>query len=193
MKTIVYLSSVDVYSQAELTTESTPTLPPSLYGLSKLYCERMVSLFAADKGMTCHVLRIGHVYGPGEEKFAKFLPKAIGNIVDGKPVELWGDGSEIRSFIYIDDVAKAIVKAADLRENVGVINVVGGVAVSIRQIVDRLQEISSKPFEIVVREFNGVKRNLVFDNTKLRKYLLPVESDLMSGLRSEYLHIESLR
>jgi UDP-glucose 4-epimerase len=100
LKKLVYISTVDVYEPAEMTTEETPTLPTTLYGWSKLYCERMGSIFAANHGIGCQILRIGHVYGPGEEKFAKFLPSAIMNIATGKAVQLWGDGSEIRSFIY---------------------------------------------------------------------------------------------
>ena len=193
LKKIIYLSTLDVYEQADLTTESTPTRPATLYGLSKLYCERMISVFAEQEHIGCHVLRIGHVYGPGEEKYGKFLPKAIRNIIDNAVVELWGDGSEMRSFIYIDDVVKSVVNAVGLRENVGVINVVSGVALSIRQLVEKLALISEKPFQIVIREFNGPKRDYIFDNKKLKTHLLESETDFDSGLLAEYRYMASLR
>jgi UDP-glucose 4-epimerase len=135
LKKVIYISTIDVYESAELTTEDTLTLPSSLYGWSKLYCERMTAIFAANRGIACQILRVGHVYGPGEEKYAKFLPKAIKRIVAGEAVELRGDGSEIRSMIYIDDVVAAILQACNLPTNVSPINVVGGVPVSSSQSV----------------------------------------------------------
>lgn len=192
LKKIIYISTVDVYEPAALTTEVTPTLPVSLYGWSKLYCERMTAIFAASHQLVCQILRIGHVYGPGEEKYAKFLPKAIKNIVAGNAVELWGDGSEVRSFIYIDDVVAAILQAVSLGEDVGPINVVGGVRVTIRELLDQLIAVSGKSVAITEREFSGVKRNYIFNNAKLRQYLLATETDLGTGLQTEYAYMAEL-
>ena len=125
---VIYISSIDVYAPVVPISELSATQPATLYGWSKLYCEQMMSVFATQKKIAVQILRIGHVYGPGEEKYAKFLPKTIRNIVDGKAVELYGDGTELRSYIYLDDVVKAILAAVGLHDNVGVINIVGGVA-----------------------------------------------------------------
>lgn len=193
LKKIIFLSTLDVYANADgFISESTPTLPASLYGLSKLYGERLVTLSAAERGIASQVLRIGHVYGPGEEKYAKVLPKAIQNIVAGNDVELWGDGNELRSFIYIEDVVTAILKAVTLREEPGVINVVSGNAISIRDLLDKLITIGGHGTRIVRREFSGATRDLVFDNAKLKRYLLPEESDFTLGLQAEFRHIENL-
>ncbi len=192
LKKIIYISTLDVYEPAELTTEATPTVPVSLYGWSKLYCERMTTVFAAKHGLACQILRIGHVYGPGEEKYAKFLPRAINKILAGEPVELWGDGSEVRTLIYIDDVVTAILQAVNLRKDVGPINVVGGVAVSIRALLDQIIAVSGKSVEISEREFGGVTRNYTFDNKKMRQYLLPAETSLSTGLKAEYAYMTGL-
>lgn len=189
LQKIVYLSTLDVYQAAELTTEDTPTVPATLYGLSKLYCERLASLSAAARGVPFQILRIGHVYGPGEERYAKFIPTAIRSILDKGSVELWGDGSDIRSFIYIDDVVQAILNAVSLQEDVGVINVVGGVRMSIRELIDELMAASGRPVRIEARESAAAKRNYIFDNAKLRRYLLPVECDFREGLRAEFDHM----
>lgn len=192
LKKIIYLSTIDVYEAAEFTSELTPTLPLTLYGFSKLYCERMITLFAANNNCHSQILRIGHVYGPGEEKYAKFLPKAIKSVIYNGVVELWGDGTEIRSFIYIDDVIKAIIKAIDLRESPGVINVVSGIPISIRALIDKLIEVSGRKIDIITRDYSGSKRNYIFDNKKLCQYLLDSETDFMSGLQAEYTHMVSL-
>jgi len=192
VRKIIYLSTVDVYEPAQITSEATNTLPATLYGFSKLYCEKIIKFFAAQNNVKCQILRIGHVYGPGEEKYEKFLPKAIRSIIGGGTVELWGDGSEIRSFIYIDDVVTSILKAVRLNEEIDVINVVGGTPVSIRNLIDRLILVSGREVKIIHREFNGAKRDYVFDNSKLRMYLIGAETDFMVGLQAEYDHIAGL-
>ncbi|WP_226455373.1 NAD-dependent epimerase/dehydratase family protein [Pseudomonas sp. AF03-9] len=190
---ILFVSTLDVYASATPISELTPTVPATLYGWSKLYCEQMVSLFAREKKINHTILRVGHVYGPGEEKYAKFLPKTITSILAGGPVELYGDGAELRSFIYIDDVVTALLAAVDLAEQVSVINIVGGTAVSIKTVLDELVAISGRPVEIVRREFSGVKRDFVFDTMLLKKYLLPQETPFLLGLNAEFAYFESLK
>jgi UDP-glucose 4-epimerase len=193
LKKIIFLSTVDVYRNVKGSiSEETLTGPTSLYGLSKLYCERMVTLHGVTYGIPCHVLRIGHVYGPGEEKYGKVLPKAIQNIVAGENVELWGEGKELRTFIYIDDVVTAILNAVELQVDPGIINVVGGTAISIRNLLENLIAIGGRNTRLSQHEFSGESRDLVFDNTKLKRYLLPEECDFATGLRAEFKHIGSL-
>jgi UDP-glucose 4-epimerase len=193
LKKIVFLSTVDVYANVDgPISEATPTMPSTLYGLSKLYCERMVSLYADNRGLALQVLRIGHVYGPGEEKYAKVLPKAIKSIVSGKDVELWGEGNELRSFIYIEDVVTAIFNAVELDEQPGVINLVSGNAISIGNLLEKLINIGGRDIAIVRREFSGVARDLLFNNAKIKNYLLPEETDFAAGLAAEFKHIQNL-
>jgi len=194
LRKIVFLSTIDVYANVDgRISEVTPTMPTSLYGLSKLYGERMVSLYAAERGIASQVLRIGHVYGPGEEMYAKVLPKALQNVVAGNDVELWGEGKELRSFIYIDDVVTAILKAVELKEGPGVINVVGGNPIAIRDLLEKLIAIGGRGTAIVRREISGATRDLVFDNTELKCYLLSEETDFTAGLQAEFRHFENLQ
>ena len=191
LKKIIFLSTVDVYNNFDCPiSEATLTVPTTLYGMSKLYCERMMSLHAAERGIAIQVLRIGHVYGPGEEQYAKVIPKAIERIIAGGDVELWGEGEELRSFIYISDVVTAILKAVELQEEPGVINVVGGNVISIRDLLEKLIAIGGRQTKIVQQEFSGTRRDLVFDNTKLKRYLLPEESDFTTGLKMEFRQVE---
>lgn len=191
LKKIIFLSTLDVYNNLDCPiSEATLTVPTTLYGMSKLYCERMMSLHAAERGIAIQVLRIGHVYGPGEEQYAKVIPKAIERIIAGGDVELWGEGEELRSFIYISDVVTAILKAVELQEEPGVINVVGGNVISIRDLLEKLIAIGGRQTKIVQQEFSGTRRDLVFDNTKLKRYLLPEESDFTTGLKMEFRQVE---
>ncbi len=192
LRRTIYLSTIDVYASCETISESTPTVPISLYGLSKLYCESMMTRYSEQRGVTSHILRIGHVFGPGEEAYQKFLPVAMRRIVKGEKVELWGDGRELRSLIYIDDVVRAIIAALRRPDCASLVNVVGGQALSIRSILDRLIAISGRQVAIVQRETTAKARNYVFDNTRMRTELLAEESDFSESLRAEYLYFKSL-
>jgi len=193
LRKIIYLSTLDVYAPSALTTEETPTVPSTLYGLSKLYCERMIVQHSALADLESVVLRIGHVYGPGEDKYAKFLPRALANIVAGEPVELWGDGSDLRCFIYVDDVVRAILTSIETIENLGIVNVAGGTPISIKCLLDQIIKISGRSVEVISREFSGPGRDMVFDSSKCRQKLLPDETDLLTGLRSEYEYFRNLQ
>lgn len=193
LKRLIYLSTIDVYEPSELITESTPTQPSSLYGISKLYCERMMAEYAKQSGIQCQILRIGHIYGPGEEAYQKFIPQTIRSILKGEDVELWGDGNDLRSYLFIDDVVKAIVSSIDRPEVNETINLVSGNALSIRCILEYLIHISQKHINIVPRESRESRRDYVFDNSRMQRLIPTKETDLLTGLREEYSHIANLK
>jgi len=150
----------------------------------------MIGAYGVGKGISTQILRLGHIYGPGEEKYKKMLPLTINNILLDRPVEIWGEGSELRSFIYIDDVVSSILSSIELRENVGVINVVGGVSLSIRELVEKIIATSGKSVSVVFREAASKGKDFVFDNRLLMKTLLEKETSLDSGLEVEYLYMK---
>jgi len=192
LKKIIYLSTLDVYEVSDVIVESTPVNPASLYGVSKYYCERMIEEYSKSNNIDYQILRIGHVYGPGEEKYKKMLPLTIRNVVNGHPVEIWGDGHELRSFIYIDDVVQAIVKSFELAVNAGPINIVGGHAISISDLVDRVLEISGEKVEVIRRFSDQPAKDFVFDNSKMKKLLKLSESPLNAGLKKEIDYIRRM-
>lgn len=191
LKKIINLSTLDIYgSTTETLSERSEIEPVSLYGSSKLYCEAMVKAFAMQRELEYLNLRIGHVYGPGEEKYKKVLPIAIQNILQDKPLELWGDGSDLRSFIFIQDVVQAIVNSLDAPVKNKDINIVSGVAVSIKELLEKTVKVSGKNVTINQRESNHQKRDLVFDNSLLLTTLLDKETDLLEGLEIEYQYMK---
>jgi len=137
-------------------------------------------------------MRLGHVYGPGEEKYKKILPVAIKNILNNQHVDLWGDGSELRSFIFIDDVVKSIVNALTYPEGGLNINVVSSRQTSILELLNLLMLVSEKHTEIRVIESNHIKRNVIFNNKTLMETVLEEETDLMLGLKSEYEYMKRM-
>jgi len=185
-KKIIFLSTVDVYKSSGILNEESEVLPLSLYGASKLYCEKMIGTYAISKKIKHLILRIGHVYGPGEEVYKKIIPTIMGNVISNQPVQIFGDGSELRSYIHIEDVVSAIVESLTKNLDIDIINVVSGNSISIAQLTNLIINISKKNITINSLPSSTSKRDLVFNNTLLKETLLPSERDFFNCLADEY-------
>ena len=126
-----------------------PAMPEDGYGWEKLFSERMCRHFEEDFGLQCRVARFHNVYGPfgtwdgGREK----APAAIcRKVLDAKhggkhEIEIWGDGSQTRSFMYIDDCLKGIrmIFESDVHEP---LNLGSNELVTVNQLVDMVEDIA---------------------------------------------------
>jgi nucleoside-diphosphate-sugar epimerase len=183
-----YASSACVYAaykQTEIENpglkeeDAYPAMPEDGYGWEKLFSERMCRHFREDFGITTRVARFHNVYGPfgtfdgGREKApAAICRKIINAKLSGKhEIEIWGDGLQTRSFMYIDDCTKGIqaIMNSDIIEP---INLGSDEMVSINQLVDIVEDIAKIK---VKRNYNldapkGV-RGRSSDNTLIKKLL----------------------
>ncbi|PWN65352.1 NAD-dependent epimerase/dehydratase family protein [Chryseobacterium viscerum] len=189
LKKFIYLSTLDVYDNDNIISESTLEKPASLYGHSKLYSEKMVESWGKEYNKSVQILRIGHVYGPGEEAYLKIIPATIHNILAEKPVQIWGTGEELRSFIYIKDIVTAIVNAIQLKD-VGVINLVGSRSISINDLVNTIKQISNEDVTIEKIPAEKKGRDFVFDSSKMNTFLLSKETSLEEGLKEEFEYMK---
>lgn len=177
-----------------------PALPEDGYGWEKLFSERMCRHFEEDFGLQCRIARYHNVYGPlgtytgGREKApAAICRKVIEAKASGKrDIEIWGDGKQTRSFMYIDDCLKGtqMIVESDIREPM---NLGSSELVTVDELVDIVEEIAGVKLR---RTYNlnapkGVNgRNS--DNTKIRQYLRwePCIS-LKEGMAKTFEWIES--
>jgi nucleoside-diphosphate-sugar epimerase len=156
-----------------------PALPEDGYGWEKLFTERMCRHFREDFGLQTRVARFHNVYGPhgtwdgGREKAPAAICRKVleAKLAGRHEIEIWGDGRQTRSFMYIDDCTKGILDIfnSDILEP---INLGSSELVTINQLVDMVEEIAGIKLK---RSYNlnapkGVNgRNS--DNTLIRKYL----------------------
>ena len=189
VKKFIFLSTIDVYNNDLVISEKSLEKPVSLYGQSKLYCEKMIESWGNQNNILIQLLRVGHVYGPGEEEYLKIIPITIKKILSMEAIKIWGDGNELRSFIYISDLVSAIQKSIALKGNIGVTNLVGDNAISINELVYKIDEISKRKniIEKVPNKLPG--RDLVFNNSKMKKYLLNDFISLEKGLLLEFKYM----
>jgi UDP-glucose 4-epimerase len=189
LENIVFLSTLDVYEDSAILSESSAINPSTLYGLSKYYSERIVENWAHSLGINHQILRIGHVYGPGEEAYKKLIPATMQKLLNNDAIEIWGDGSDLRSFIYIDDVITAILASLEVN-GLGPINVVGGYPVSILEVVNKILTVSKKRADIKYLSGNSIKKDFIFDNSLMLRHLLSSETPLLLGLENEWNNLK---
>ena len=188
VKRYFYASSACVYAADKQTSENVtalqeadayPAMPEDGYGWEKLFSERMCRHFREDYGLAARVARYHNVYGPlgtyegGREKApAAVCRKVIAAQLSGRhEIEIWGDGHQTRSFMYIDDCLKGTqaILASDILEP---INLGSSELVSINQLVDIVEAIAGLKLKRTYKldAPKGVKgRNS--DNALIRKYL----------------------
>jgi nucleoside-diphosphate-sugar epimerase len=176
-----------------------PALPEDGYGWEKLFSERMCRHFEEDFGLTCRVARYHNVYGPlgtydgGREKApAAVCRKVIEAQLSGQhEIEIWGNGAQTRSFMYIDDCLKGTlaIMESDIREP---INLGSSELVTIDQLVGLVEEIAGinlkRRYKLdAPKGVNG--RNS--DNSRIVHYLGWEPSiPLRDGLRRTFAWIE---
>jgi UDP-glucose 4-epimerase len=137
---IVYSSTRQVYGRPQYlpVDESHPTNPVDVNGISKLACEQLHLLYATVHGMNVTALRLTNVYGPRQRLTTDdlgFLPVFVRRALDGETLKLFGDGTQLRDCLYIDDVVDALLLAVVTPDARGeVINLGHTDALSLREI-----------------------------------------------------------
>jgi nucleoside-diphosphate-sugar epimerase len=175
-----------------------PADPEEGYGLEKLYMEKLCQYFREDYGLETRTVRFHNVYGPlgtyegGKEKAPAAISRKVAMLKDGGEIEVWGDGEQTRSFMYVNDCTEGIyrIMRGDYPHP---LNLGTDELVTINQLVDIVSEIACKR---VVKRHDMSKpqgvRGRNSDNTRLREVLgwEPCIS-LSEGLKPTYRWIEA--
>src|SRR4051812_10769586 len=171
----VFCSTLDVYSRAAfdgVVDEQSAVGPLGLYGLSKLFGEGVVESYCRVAGAEHVTLRIGHVYGPGEERYAKLVPETIRRVLAGNVPRIAGDGTDRRDLLFVDDAAEALSRTcvASLG-GVHTINIARGESYPIRQIVAAIADLAGYkgPIEQLPRPRDSY--STVFDTALMNRVL----------------------
>ncbi len=129
-------------------TEETPARPISQYGCSKLAVERSLYLYNVQRGLDYVALRYPNVYGPRQNPHGEAGVTAIFalKMLDGEPCVIYGDGTESRDYVYIDDVVNAHVLAADGDFN-GVLCIGSSKETTVPEIFDELSALTGNDIE----------------------------------------------
>jgi len=152
----------------------------------------MVEEWGKKNNILVQILRIGHVYGPGEERYQKLIPVIIKQVLNNEEIKLFGEGNDIRSFIYISDVVESILTSIELKQNNEIINIVSDEQITIKAVIDKIIKLAGKKPFINKIPSSAPSRNLVFDNAKLKKFLHVPKVTLDEGLKKEIEYFRQL-
>ena len=189
VKKFLFSSSAAVYGEPIRVPikEDDRTIPINPYGMTKLAMEGLVSSYVASYGMTGVALRYFNLYGPGEdhEPETHAIPRFISQIMQDKEVTVWGEGLNLRDYIYIDDVVRAHLLALELQDGYQYMNLSGQRSTSVIDVIHLLEKILGKQANI--RFFPprpGDPMELYADSSKAGKVLgWQAEVGIEEGLR----------
>jgi nucleoside-diphosphate-sugar epimerase len=201
IKKIFYSSSACVYPEYNQTDPDNPkcsegstypAAPDSEYGWEKLFSERLYLSYMRNYGMEVHVARYHNIFGPrgawndGREKAPAALCRKVAEAPDRGEIEIWGDGKQTRSFLYIDECLEGTRRLMESGFE-GPVNIGSEEMVSINQLAEMIMEIAGK--KLSIRHIPGPLgvRGRNSDNRLIFERLGWKPSDpLMEGIRKTY-------
>jgi UDP-glucose 4-epimerase len=163
VKKVIFLSSggtIYGISEEPIITESHPCNPICSYGITKLTIEKYLNLFYYLHGINYSIIRLSNPYGERQNPLVQqgvisvFLKKAL----LGEMIDIWGDGSVVRDYIYIKDVAVALMKAIQSDSIMKIFNVSSAIGYSLKEILSYIESVSKKKIEV-----NFINLNRKFD------------------------------
>lgn len=191
----VYCSTMTVYgtNRREEIDEESSLQGDTPYAVSKIMTEMLLHEWARENHVRLHVLRLANIYGPREAR-SHLIPVWLNAVWRKEPIRLYANPDMYRNYVYIDDCCKALWAALNLREDVGIINVVHGKNDTMQEIARICKEISGNEYgiETDLTEIDKAKQcGLHFkNNDTCSRYLADLEYDMREGLKREFAYYE---
>ncbi|MBS2000524.1 MAG: NAD-dependent epimerase/dehydratase family protein [Candidatus Obscuribacterales bacterium] len=174
-----------------------PAQPDSEYGWEKLFSERLFLAYARNFDLSVRVARFHNVFGPqgtwcgGKEKAPAAVCRKVAEAKDGGSIEIWGDGNQTRSFLYIDECLEGVRRLMK-SDFLGPVNIGSQEMVSINELAQLVMKIAGKTLQIVHIDGPMGVRGRNSDNKLIREKLGWAPSEpLVKGLEKTYSWIES--
>ena len=131
-----------------------PADPDSEYGWEKLFSERLFLAFHRNYGLNIRIARFHNIFGPegtwrgGKEKAPAAMCRKVSECKEGGEIEVWGDGKQTRSFLYIDECLEAVLRLMRQEDFLGPVNIGSEEMVSINELAELTIGISGKDIKI---------------------------------------------
>ena len=170
---VVLASSSSIYGDAAAypTPEDTAPRPLAPYGITKLACEHLAHAYGVEFDLDVVTVRYFTIYGPRQRPDMAFT-KVVSCLAEGRPFELYGDGTQSRSFTYVDDAVEATIAAMERGAPGATFNVGGGTEVSMLEAIETLGRIAKRRLEVVrMPRREGDAARTAADTTRIRAAL----------------------
>jgi UDP-glucose 4-epimerase len=163
--------------------------PISYYGWSKQMMENSIQFMNRTIGLDYLILRPSNSFGHGQNLYGKqgLVAQAIGKLLKNEEIEVWGDGSAVRDYIYVDDLATIFVKLIEGNVHHTTLNVGSGQGYSVNDVLASLKMVSGKELKIVYQNPRPVDVSyMVLDTTKLKELINYELTPFIDGVRMFY-------
>ncbi len=178
-------------------SDAYPATPDSDYGWEKLFAERLYAAYGRNHGLAVRIARYHNVFGPegawgnGREKAPAAICRKVALATSGEPIEIWGDGQQIRSFLYIDECLEGTLRL--MRSDFcGPTNIGSDRTISINELVDLVADIAGKKIARVYTDGPVGVSARCSDNTLIQEQLgWKPGVELRGGLEATYRWIEA--
>jgi dTDP-glucose 4,6-dehydratase len=153
-------------------TEESPLAPNSPYAASKAGADLLVRAAVQTHGLPAIIVRPSNNYGP-QQFPEKLIPLAVRHALAGRPIPLYGDGTQVRDWLYVEDACAGILAAAESGEAGGVYNLGGGQERSNRALLERLLDLLQRPRALITPVANrpGHDFRYAMDSSRARREL----------------------
>lgn len=173
-----------------------PACPDNEYGWEKLYAERTALAFSRRYDIEVRVARFQNCYGPlgtwqgGREKAPAALCRKVAEVRDGGEIEIWGDGTAMRSYTYVDDLVDGVRRLMD-SDQIEPANIGSSEFVSVSDLVDAIEKASGKTFtrKYVAGPVGVQARNHTFE--KMEELGWSAKTSLEDGISHTYAWVAS--
>jgi UDP-glucose 4-epimerase len=173
--------------------EDVPRAPLSPYGEAKVEQEAMCLELQADGDSAVTILRPSNAYGPGQKVKRGFglVPTLLEHARWGTTLDVWGDGDNVRDYIFIDDIIEATLRLIRRPQDAEVYNLGSGVGYSINQVKQMVEQVTGLQIKTVYRPNRAVDvRSVVLDSTRLFERLSWQPSvQLAKGIELTWRHV----
>jgi dTDP-glucose 4,6-dehydratase len=185
LKRFIQISTDEVYGSIDTGsfTENDPLNPRNPYSASKAGGDRMAYAYAQTYGMPVIITRASNNYGPYQYP-EKLIPLFVTNAIDDLPLPLYGDGKNIRDWLFVEDHCAAIDFLIEHGRNSETYNIGGGNERENREITSRILELTGKPDSLIKRvaDRTGHDRRYSIDTSKLESMGLKLTTDFDAAL-----------
>ena len=196
IKFVYFSSGGTVYgNRTDMTPfkETDPMAPISYYGWSKQMMENSILYVHRTAGLKYLIVRPSNPYGHGQNIHAKqgLIAVALGKILAEEPIVVWGDGSNVRDYIYIDDLCEVLCLLLEKDVCNTTLNIGSGVGASINDIIQVLRDVVSEEVQVEYQPARKVDvSHMILDTTHLKQYVNVEFTSLVEGVTRFYRDVK---
>lgn len=179
-------------NEIEPATEQSKIHPYSYHGAGKAAAEHFISSWTMQFATAATILRPSNVYGPGQASRQGFgiIPTAFNKIIKDEPLEIWGDGSAVRDYLYIDDFVQLCLAIIDKPMAKGSIalNAGSGIGTRLDELLSQIESVTGKQLRKIQRNKRQVDiSRIIIDSSKACElYDWKPRTSLADGLKSTW-------